>query len=155
MLSNTKPPKQKKQVRGAWRDPSALDIVKRNALEQLQSTTEIFQARWGFETLRGVDEDLYEALADQRDMLTEACGPTGHLTECIEHRDAMRRGWAAANQVMEEALIGKVVEIFPGAKAISVRHKEDNPFALTDEPPLPLDALDIVPEAGDDPLDAA
>ena len=55
----------------------------------------------GFEKLRAIDEDLYEALADQRDLLREACGEMGELAGCIEHRDAMQRGWARANAVME------------------------------------------------------
>lgn len=129
----------KKVARGAWRDPSALDLVKRNTLDQLQSTTEIFDARWGFEKLRQIDEDLYEALADQRDMLTEACGEMGQLAECTLHRDAMQRGWARANAVMEAAQVDSVVALFPGAQVALVRPKEDNPFSLTAEPPLPLD----------------
>ena len=125
---------KKKQTRGAWRDPSALDIVKRNTLDQLQRTTEIFETRWGFEKLRQIDEDLYEALADQKDMLTEACGDMGQLAECIEHGHAMQRGWARANAVMEAAEVGSVVAQFPGAKVTLVRPKADNPFAATAEP---------------------
>ena len=156
MLSNQKPQKQKKPARGAWRDPSAIDIVKRNTLDQLQSTTEIFESRWGFEKLRQIDEDLYEALADQRDMLTEACGPMGQLAECTLHGHAMQRGWARANAVMEAAEVGSVVALFPGAMVVAVRHKEDNPFAAAgpDEPPSPFDGDPTMTDPPDDEAEA-
>lgn len=60
-----------------------------------------FERRWTVDALRRVDNDLYEALIDQQQMLHEAYFK-GTEQEIRRHGSAMCRGWQAAVERMEK-----------------------------------------------------
>lgn len=72
--------------------------------------------------LQQIDPALHEAVMDQYDMFYDAY-LFGEEQECILHGEAMVRGWVKAIQRMEEVVIGKAVQLFPGARVVRVVEK--------------------------------
>jgi hypothetical protein len=75
-------------------------------VEQMRARTSeaavAFESRWTMRALKRVDNDLYEAVEEQRQLFHEAI-LKGEDEEIKEHGEAMCRGWAAAITRMEEA----------------------------------------------------
>ena len=78
--------------------------------------------------MKELDQELYEDLRQQSVYLDEAI-EEGSLAEMLEHRDAMRRGWQKANEMLEERELA--VARAAGFRPLLSKAKP-NPFAPDD-----------------------
>jgi len=116
--------------------------VTRNVALETEARREIFhkvfmaevffhQHKFTLGMLEQIDPALHEAVTDQYDMFYDAY-VFGEEQECILHGEAMVRGWAKAILRLEDVVIGKAVELFPGARVVRIVEKP-RPWEADDE----------------------